>query len=415
MRVLMMAIGSTGDVQPMVVLGKELIRRGHTATLCAFSALSPLAEGTGIQFVAFPGDVQRYIGELIQPGANPLTFLSRLENALKDVVGPLLDILYDACHGQDVLVTSFFGTTMYSIAEKLSLPLVQTNYCFTDATGDYCLPVMKQPRWGRKMNCLTYKLAYWMIDSLEKRYVYPWRESKGLPQRSIRKGPDYSVSGKAVPVVYAISEAVVQRPREWTDNIHISGFWTDARQPFEPEDALERFLQAGDMPVYIGFGSMTTGDARGSVDALVYALEKNGLRAVVSTGWGAMQAEALPDNIYMLDEAFVPHWWLFERVCAVVHHGGAGTTAAGLYAGKPSLVVPFGSDQYFWGDHVHACGCGPVPLPRKKVNGKRLAAAMHDLVCTPIYAENAQKVQAKLAKENGAANAVDVIENILKK
>lgn len=409
MRIQMVAIGSTGDVQPMLVLAKALAGRGHAVSLAAFSALGPMVEGAGIAFVPLPGDAERYIGSIIQPGANPFTYISRLEGSLHGMLDQLMDALLAACRGADILVATFFGAVPFALAEHLRIPLVETSYCLTDLTGDHCLPVMPELPLGRWFNRTTYRLAYRMIGTAESLYLGPWYRANGIAQRTIARGPDYRVSGRTVPVLYAMSEHMVPRPPEWGDNIHIVGFWEELADDYTPSEALAAFLAGGDTPLSIGFGSMTSGDMEGALEAVLGALAITGRRAILSSGWGGLEAAALPESVYVLRE-YVPHPWLFAQTCGVVHHGGAGTTAAGLLAGKPTLVVPFGSDQYFWGNRVHALGCGPKPLPRTKLTAKRLAARLELLLQTPAYGSNAGHMRTLLRAEDGPNTAADLIE-----
>ncbi|MDL2319251.1 glycosyltransferase [Eubacteriales bacterium OttesenSCG-928-A19] len=409
MRIQLIAIGSTGDVLPLIVLGKTLIARGHDVSLGAFDTLRPLTEGTGIRFQTIPGDAKRFIGQVIQPGASPATYLARLEHALRDVAIPLLDAYYDICAEADLIVSTFFGSLPYTVAGALDIPLVQVNYFPTDRTGYYCMPVMRQLPIGHAGNRATYRIAYQLIDLLQTRYITPWCAARGITPRGISHGLDYSLNGHTVPVLYAFSEHIVPRPPEWPENLHIVGFWEDAAREHTPSPALMDFLAAGDTPVYIGFGSMTSGDMGEALSAVLQALERTGLRAVLSSGWGGLDAIATPSYAHIL-HGYIPHSWIFEQTRAVVHHGGAGTTAAGLIAGKPTLVVPFGGDQFFWGERVHAMDCGPRPLSRTRLTAGRLASALRELVDTLLYAQRARELGALLRQESGADRAADIIE-----
>lgn len=408
MRIQLIAIGSMGDVLPMLSLGKELSARGHAVSITAFSALRPMIEAAGLGYHELPGDAAVYIGNIIRPGANPLTYLTRLERSLRDVADPFFTGMLSAFQHADAVVATFFGATPYALSEAFQVPLFQTSYCLTDTTGEYCLPVLRQPPLGPAFNRATYRLAYEMIGMLEKRYVKPWCMANGIPPRNMSKGPDYAVGGQTVPVLYAFSEHVVPRPREWPQNLHLTGFWEEVSD-FTPGDDLAAFLAAGETPVYFGFGSMTSGDMGEALRTVLAALKETKLRAIISAGWGGMANAALPENIYVVRD-FIPHPWLFAQMRAVVHHGGAGTTAAGLMAGRPTLVVPFGSDQHFWGDRIHALGCGPKPLLRARMTAARLAASLQETIDNPVYLQNAKAVQEKLLQENGAKNAADIIE-----
>ena len=162
------------------------------------------------------------------------------------------------------------------------------------------------------------------------------------------------------------SPALIPKPRDWGSHISISGFYfLSAASSFTPEPALLDFLAAGPPPVYIGFGSIVVDDPTAMTKMIFDAVRKAGVRALVSKGWGGLGAGDLgkPDEVFMLGN--VPHDWLFKHVSAVVHHGGAGTTAAGILAGRPTVVVPFFGDQPFWGNMIHRAGAGPAPIAYK--------------------------------------------------
>ncbi len=168
-----------------------------------------------------------------------------------------------------------------------------------------------------------------------------------------------------------------------------------------------RFLDSGTPPVYIGFGSMGSRKPKETADLVLEALDRTGQRGILSSGWGGLSQENLPDTVHMVD--LVPHSWLFPRVAAVVHHGGAGTTAAGLRAGVPSIVIPFFGDQLFWGQRVEKLGVGTAPIPRKQLTVEKLAAAIHRAVTDPLMRQQAAHLGARIQTEDGIANAVAVI------
>lgn len=405
MRILIVAIGSTGDVQPMTVLGKELAQRGYTVSIAAFSALQPMVERAGLSFLMLPGDAERYIGTLIKPGANPYTFLSRLMGALDHVTAQLFDTILQACKQADAVIGTYFGNTLSTIASNLGIPFVEVCYCPMYATGDNCLPVIPALPFGRVYNKATYRLADALIQKAEKRYTYALLAQNGMQPRYTGEDPH--------PVLNAYSAHISPRSPEWPPNVHLTGFLHAAHAQYTPTPSLAAFLDAGEPPLYIGFGSMTSGDAQKTVQAVLYALERLRMRAILSSGWSHLQPEKLPGHIYLLTD-YAPHDWLFEQVKAVVHHGGAGTTFAGLYAGAPSLLIPFGSDQYFWGMRVHRLGCGPKPLSYTKMNGRKLAQRLEELT-QPIYRERAQTLRHSLRLENGVQTAADIIQSHLLK
>jgi UDP:flavonoid glycosyltransferase YjiC (YdhE family) len=174
------------------------------------------------------------------------------------------------------------------------------------------------------------------------------------------------------------------------------------------------FLHAGQPPVYIGFGSMSHGDPQAATRLVLEALRLAGLRGILLTGWGGLTQADVPASVYMADS--IPHSWLFPQVAAVVHHGGAGTTAAGLRAGKPTICVPFISlDQNFWGWRVADLGVGLPPIPSKQLSAEKLAEALTTAVRDPAMNQRAAELGVNIRSEDGVAQAVDILASILEK
>jgi sterol 3beta-glucosyltransferase len=213
---------------------------------------------------------------------------------------------------------------------------------------------------------------------------------------------------RGVPMLALYSEAVFPRPSDWPELAQVTGFcMLPTPSGYVAPPALERFLEAGATPIYVGFGSMTGRDPEELTRTVMDGVRRAGVRAVMVTGWGGLTAADQGDDILLVDD--VPHEWLFPRVRAVVHHGGAGTLAAGLYAGKPTLVAPFFGDQPFWGEMAASLGVGPRPMKKRGLDAKRLASAIEALLSTPSYAEAAARVAEHLAGEDGVAKAADAI------
>ena len=409
MRITLMTIGTTGDVLPYVLLGKELRSRGHRITIAAFSDFEAMVKDAGLLFFPLAGDVKDFISRLMGPGVIGPAVLIQLEKALKDVAPVLLDDIMQAGEGADAIVCTFFGSTYYSVAEKYRIPCIQTQYFPMDSNS--LGPMSSAPglSLGKGWYHATYRIGYLLISILEKRYLTEWRIRNGISTRGLRTTPDYQLSGHTIPVIYAVSPQVLPRDPSWSDHIHISGYWWNEAEPDAalPEDLAE-FISSGPAPVYIGFGSMVSGDMRRTFTCVLRAVHASGVRAVISLGWSnANLPRHNSSRIFFAD--YVPHQVLFPHMAAVVHHGGCNTVAAGLRAGKPTLVIPFGGDQPFWGKRVHAIGCGPRPIPRDSMTVARLAKALTDLTTRPSYRLNAEAVAARLAQEHGLTNAADMI------
>jgi sterol 3beta-glucosyltransferase len=202
-------------------------------------------------------------------------------------------------------------------------------------------------------------------------------------------------------------------PRDFPLSAHVTGFWfLDADPTWQPDSALEHFLAAGPTPVYVGFGSMIAGDnAQARTEVIIAALAAAGLRGILSRGWGGLTDIDFPEHVHVVDD--VPHDWLFPRVAAVVHHGGSGTTAAGLRAGRPTLVCPVLGDQPFWGQVVQRLGAGPAPIALKGLTVSNLTPALTALTTSPGFAARAGAVGEALRAEDGPGNAIRVLEQRL--
>ena len=204
-----------------------------------------------------------------------------------------------------------------------------------------------------------------------------------------------------VPTTYCWSPALIPKPNDWMNEVSISGFFfLDLASSYTPEPDLAAFLDAGPPPVYIGFGSIVVDNPNALTRMIFDAVSIAGVRALVSKGWGGIGAESVgvPEGVFMLGNC--PHDWLFQHVSAVVHHGGAGTSAAGIKLGKPTVVVPFFGDQPFWGAMISRAGAGPDPIPYSQLTAENLAAAIQEAL-QPATQGRAQELGNRIREEKG--------------
>ena len=409
MRFTMVSIGSTGDVRPYVFLGKELTRRGHDVGICAFADFKGLIEGEGLRFYPLTGDVKDLMSRLMRPGTSGISYLMQVKKSLYSVIDPFLADLEAACSDCDVIISTYLGMVIHSMAEVRGVPFIQTHYFPMDPTS--ATPISSAPgqRAGKGWNLMTYQVAYLLVSTMEMIYLAKWRKKQGMAPRKMSGKPVYKLNGHTIPVLYAISPLLMPRPCSWGENIHMTGFWLgEMETDYTPDPALQAFLDAGDMPVYIGFGSMTSGDMGETLEIVLEAVQKSGVRAIISTGWGDVE---IPEQKDVFSVDYVPHEWLFKHVAAVVHHGGAGTTATGILAHKPSLIIPFGGDQPFWAMRVRMLGLGPKPIRREKLTAVKLSKALNNLVTVKSYQVAAREVGERLRNENGKVTAANIIEH----
>lgn len=196
------------------------------------------------------------------------------------------------------------------------------------------------------------------------------------------------------------SPSLISKPKDWGCHIKIAGFCSlPPSVNYNPPTTLVSFIQNGPLPIYIGFGSIVVDDPQALTATILEAICRAGVRAIVSRGWSTLGAiTKLPPNVFITDDC--PHDWLFKHVACVVHHGGAGTAAAAIAAGKPSVVVPFFGDQPFWGKILAQASAASAPVPAKSLTAAALAAAITDALA-PSISENARMLAATINAEHG--------------
>ena len=418
MRIAIIAPGSRGDVEPYVALGKGLKAAGHAVHLVTHEDFEGLVTGHGLTFWPIAGQV-RDIAQSPEmraqlAGGKFLAIMSQMAREAQRGAVALAQAALAACQGVELVLGGIGGLfTGAAVAEKLGLPLLQAYYIPFTPTRVYpsfLLPGL--PAWlGGGANSLSYRAARQVMwQGFRAADARARRDVLGLPAAPFF-GPFASPATRGNPILYGFSPSVIPPAPDWDDSVHVTGYWfLEPAEEWNPPPALAAFLQSGPPPVYVGFGSMSSQDPEGTAELVLAALDQAGQRGVILSGWGGLQAANLPSSVLMVDS--VPFSWLFPRMVAVVHHGGAGTTAAGLRAGVPSVVVPFFGDQPFWGQRVAELGVGPAPVRRQRLTVARLAQAIAQAVNDPAMRQRAAVLGAKIRAEDGVSRAVAVVEEL---
>ncbi|MCX6047210.1 MAG: glycosyltransferase [Chloroflexi bacterium] len=409
MRVVILTVGSRGDVQPYVALGVGLQRAGYQVTLATDPSFESFVRDYGLHFApiraSFLQLIQSAEGRAALAGKNRL----RLMQKVMPMLGQIMDDAWAAAQAADIIVYHPKLLAGYHIAEKLDVPgLLALALPAYSPTGAFANPALGGGNYGSFLNKLSYDLFLKVALLPYRRMINRWRKERlGLAPFTDER----MQRGQPVPKLYAYSEHVVPSPADWDAATFVTGYWfLEREEEWQPPADLGAFLEKGAPPVYVGFGSMAGQDAPRTTQIVINAVQATGQRAILASGYGGLRPAALADTMYTIDA--VPHAWLFPHCAAVVHHGGAGTTAAGLRAGKPTVICPFFGDQPFWGKRVLALGVGPQPIPQKKLTVAGLAQAIHVAVTdTPMQAR-ATALGEKIRAENGVANAVDIIRKL---
>ena len=436
LNIVIMVIGSRGDAQPFLKIGKVLKEEyGHRVRIATHPAFREFVEkDSGLEFFSVGGDPSELMAFMVKnPGMIPKLEtvkagdIGRRRAAMAEMFGGFWRACINATDNEkdtknlkmmgekqpfvaDAIIANPPSFAHIHCAEALGIPLhLMFTFPYTP-TQDFPHPlatIKKSNVDPGYTNFISYPLVEMMVWQGLGDLVNDFRtKTLGLDPVSTLWAPG-STYRLHVPFTYLWSPGLVPKPEDWGEEIDVSGFvFLDLASSFNPPEDLVEFLNGGEMPIYIGFGSIVVDDADHFTEMIFEAVKLAGVRALVSKGWGGLGLgqHDVPDNIYMLENT--PHDWLFPRVKACVIHGGAGTTAIALKCGKPTMVVPFFGDQYFWGSMIGKAGAGPTPVPYKKLTAESLADGIKFCFTDGAKSE-AEKIARSIENEgDGGENAV---------
>ncbi|NES79111.1 MULTISPECIES: glycosyltransferase [unclassified Okeania] len=419
MRITILALGTRGDVQPYIALGLGLQAAGHQVKIASLDIFEDFISNKGLHFASL-GGISKKLKKRSQnkDKINSISFHglwgrinwwfifgSSLEN--------LMFKTWEVCQETDVIIYSRLSLPAYHIAEKLGIPCYAAYTNPLTPTRTFPNPLFTSNfNLEGKLNWLTHIAEEQFCWQLIRKEINQWRtETLNLSPIPIT-GVYSRQRQQKIPTLHCYSPNVLPKPSDWQDWAYVTGYWfLDSPANWQPPKELIDFLVAGSPPVYIGFGSMSDTNPEALTKLVLDALAQSGQRGILMKGWGALSNADLPDNVFKIDS--VPHDWLFPQVAAVVHHGGAGTTSAGLRAGVPSIIIPFVADQPFWGQRLANLGVGTQPIPRQELTAERLASAITIATSDETMKDRARILGQKIRAENGVKNAVEIINSHL--
>ncbi|MEU0194629.1 glycosyltransferase [Streptomyces afghaniensis] len=411
MRVVIMTAGSRGDVAPYTGLGAALARSGHEVTLVTHGLFEPLAAGSGVRFHPTPVDPHAVShsdrGRGLHASTTGLGKLLRAASMARSAAEEMTDALVQAARGADaVLAAGAVAPLGLAIAEGLALPSLGLFLQPQHPTREFGAPMLGGRSLGAVGNRLGGVAVATAVDRVFTQAMNRLRTRHGMTlpgATALRRAHERA----RWPVLHGFSELVVPRPRDWRPGLEIAGYWW----PYDPRALpreLEEFLAAGPAPVFVGLGSATVPDPERLSGEIVRALRAAGLRGVIQQGWAGLAADA--DDVITVGD--VPHAPLFPRMAAVVHHAGAGTTAAVLRAGVPTVPVPVQFDGGFWAARLVALGTAPGAVPLRRLTAGALAPALRRATSDPVHRHRAQALARRLAQEDGVAPVLAVLDRL---
>ncbi len=423
LEIAILVTGTRGDVQPFIPIGQRLARDGHRVRLATHVDFRDFVESNGLEFYPLAGDPKELIAYMVKTGGKLLP--AKLDQIVEDVprkrrmLREIIESTWGACTEPDpgrAGAAPFRADAILAnppcyghahVAEALQVPLqmIFTMPWTPTAAFPQALASIPQGRNRPRENWLSYSvidLLTWAgVGDLINDFR---RETLGLPALHVAARGAGVINDRAVPFCYLWSPHLIPKPADWPDHVDVADFvFFDQESRFEPPRELVDFLEAGDPPIYVGFGSCVVEDPQALTRIIFDALEQAGARGIVSAGWGGLGGGELPPHVHLIGDC--PHDWLFPRCAAVCHHGGAGTTATGLRFGRPTVVVPFFGDQPFWGHQVAEAGAGPAPVPARELSVERLADAFR-ACARPELRARAEEIGSRLRERDGADLAV---------
>ncbi|KAI0914163.1 putative sterol glucosyltransferase [Ustulina deusta] len=420
LNIVIQVIGSRGDVQPFVALGNELQKHGHRVRLATHNNFDAFVRSAGLEFYPVGGDPVELMAYMVRnPGLIPSMKSMRAGDIQKKrrMMAEIFKNCWLSCiepdpvssipFVADAIIANPPSFAHVHCAQALSIPV---HLMFTmpwSTTTAFPHPLANIRIGGnfgtspQMANALSYSVVEFLTWQGLGDIVNEWRDTLDLEPVAFSDGPNLTETLK-IPFTFCWSPALVPKPADWGSHIDVCGFFFREPPSYSPPKELDQFIQSGPPPIYIGFGSIVIDDPEKMSTTLLEAIRITGVRALISRGWSNLGGSATENVMYLGD---CPHEWLFQHVAAVIHHGGAGTTACGLLNGRPTAIVPFFGDQQFWGEMVAASGAGPKPIPRQSLAVGNLVEAIR-LCLKPETREAAQKIAAKMKTESGVKTAV---------
>lgn len=409
-KVSILTVGSRGDVEPFIALAKELMTEGYEVQLVTHIDFMPLASRHGVKVAPIQLSSKAFTAPLMNPPeTNHFTKVRIMRGLIEPLLQSILPEMWQAADGSDAIISS--GTTLWGldIAEKLQVPHILVALQPLFATEEFPHVLMSDlPAWNGLINKLSYIFVGYSYWQMIARAINDWRVDYLELPKKIDRIVDPAVWSNQLHLL-AYSSLVVPQPSDWAGNVFTTSYWRLSSSAYQPTKQLNHFLESShEKPIYIGFGSMLCEDMRHLASMVISALCQSGSRGIISFEERYLEGIHLPENI--INVGSVPHDWLFPKLAGAIHHGGAGTTAAALIAGIPSVAITFlNSDQIFWGRRLYELGVGLPPIKKEDLSTNKLMKAIEGLTSRNLQMK-ATQLGHEIKQENGCERAVLLID-----
>ncbi len=412
MNITIIAIGSTGDVYPAIALGLGFREEGHEVNLAANTLFKDEIKSRGLGFFPVQAMFRQSLSDdftwsKLYKKLDPVNFLKLRKSKLLPVMDRIVcDIRY-ACQHSDTVFYNILALPAYYFARELGVPAFPIYLQPLSRTNRFPSPVFFSQL---KIPSTFNKTSYYISEELLSHF---FNKSSYLKRKISFHDYFKELARVNTPVLHGFSPALSPKPDDWGSNMHITGYWfLDHNKDWTPPKALEHFLNNGSPPVCINFGSMSDPEIDWIIETIVSAVLKTERRVILLTGWSGIEKKKMfSSNIYI--DNYIPHSWLFPRVCGVIHHGGAGTTAAAVRAGVPSIIVPFFFDQWFWGNRLKSLGAGARPISKKELKKETLSYLISNTLDNTMFYKKLEVLSHQVKNESGVYKAVQLFNKFI--
>lgn len=405
MRFTVVTCVTEGDTRPIIGVCRGLLNAGHDVQFFGDRSTLSIAESHGIPARPLHGDIKAVLdsGRAFENPSQSegkvihlAKFLAQIAN--ENALQWMKEVGDDARSSQAILFSGIASYVGLAIAEGLRLPGVGLGLLPISPTMAFPSPLLPIRKFPKIFNRISYKA----VNTL---FWYLFRRKINVARKEIYGQESRKKMWRDYPILYGISRHLIPEPTDWPEIWKLCGAWTTEHANWQPPASLVDFLASGPPPIYVGFGSMAGFDRQKMLATVIEAVD--GRRALFFPGWSGIEPNLLPRNFFVIGAT--PHSWLFPHTSMVIHHGGAGTSHTASRAGVPSIVIPFGGDQFFWAQRLATLGVAPPFVSHSKIT----ASALSRMIAFAEKSETIQRARrlgAAMAQEDGISYAVQQIE-----
>lgn len=410
MKAVIFGLGTRGDIEPFLAIA-EVLKSYDWEVLCVFpEQYREMTEDMGLLFRGFSKEyIEMTFGnkesQEYMSGKSKFSYFWKMRKRMKQISADIKKLQHEIQLTENPDRVIYPPKLAFSFIWGMKNPGKTVLICPSPGVSHPIKNLTALGDMGKfngLINGLINTLRIRGIQKIYKQYkdLYPDIKSS---YRAVRK-----TLFEKEKTIYTISPSLFEKPEYWPETAHVPGFYERTRtQNWQPDEALIQFLDSHEKIVFISFGSMINSNSLETTKVILEALKKNKVAAILGNNWGGLEATEHPEHVFFVKE--IPHEWIFPKVYAVVHHGGSGTTHAGLKYGCPTLIIPHIQDQYLWNQTISRLALGPKGVSIKKLSYEVFEPLLQDLLNNRTYLENVNKVCEQMKSESDREQLVNLI------